>query len=257
MCLPEGLVWSGGVICLPSLSITLNVLLQCGGVKDAAVTVAEPHVADDCYPKANVRPAAILSLLVLLALPARMMGQSVLAPAKGRFLVATKSLLDPNFRETVILLLDYSATGAMGLVINRPTEFTIAQALPELDQLGESTDPVHLGGPVQVQQVTILLRADSRPHGAYDVFDDVWVLTSQTSMDHMAPEEGKYRVFAGYSGWGGGQLDAELRRGSWYVVDAQADLVFSTPIPEIWPQMIRLGTAPLARLDRDQPTLAR
>jgi putative transcriptional regulator len=161
-------------------------------------------------------------------------------PAKGRFLVASETLRDPNFSETVVLLLEYKPSGAIGVIINRPTDVELGKALPDVKELRGRREPIHLGGPVATGLMLLLMRASKRPEGTEAVFRDVYVSSKLEVLRRAAGHAGKQnrlRVFAGYAGWGAGQLDREIARGDWHVTDADAASIFETPARKLWPKL--------------------
>ena len=162
--------------------------------------------------------------------------------AKGVFLVASESLSDPNFSQTVVLLLDYDHTGAGGLVINRPTNVSLSSLLPDEENLKGRDDMVYIGGPVGATQLFLLLRSTTLPQQAEKIVDGVYASTSlQTLRDIVAEKSSAdtFQAYAGYAGWGPGQLDAELERGDWLVTPADSETVFDKATENIWPDLIR------------------
>ncbi len=163
-------------------------------------------------------------------------------PTRGKFLVASRHLRDPNFSETVVLLIDYNWHGAMGLVINRPTKLRLSTVLPEVKGLQQRTDTVNIGGPVARSQMLLLIQSGSQPKESRRVFKDVYVSSSRTVLqriiDHADAGE-KFRVYAGYAGWSPGQLDREVSRGGWHVLEADAQTVFERTPEDVWPELIR------------------
>ncbi len=186
--------------------------------------------------------AAFLPLRVPVALPPPSHFRSEVEVAKGRFLVASRQLRDPNFLETVLFLIDYDQNRAMGLVINRATKVKLATLLPEIKGLEERTDTVYIGGPVARNQMRLLIRSGSQPDESHRVFEDIYVSTSRTLLEWMIDHGNqgeRFRAYAGYAGWSPGQLDREVSRGDWHVFRADADTVFSKEPSEIWPEFIR------------------
>ncbi len=166
---------------------------------------------------------------------------SALSPAKGRFLTASRNLVDPNFAESVILLLAYDAHGAMGIVVNRPTDVRLASALPDIQELRDRPDRVHLGGPVGGNLMLVLVRSPTPIKPAEKIFADVYVTGSATALRKVLGKAGKtnrLRAYAGHAGWAPGQLDREIARGDWLVTAADAAMVFETPASDIWPKLI-------------------
>jgi putative transcriptional regulator len=161
--------------------------------------------------------------------------------SKGKFLVANRKLKDPNFSETVVLLIDYHRHGAMGLVINRPTEMKLSKVFPEQEVLQDLIDTVHVGGPVARNQIFLLIRAENQPEGSLHIFDNIFVSSGKTMLQQMndAKVRGeKFRVFVGYAGWAPGQLDGEISRGDWHVLRADARTIFDKAPSDVWPNLI-------------------
>jgi putative transcriptional regulator len=181
--------------------------------------------------QAAMLPAGLSTALTALNPP-----QPHPALAKGKFLVASRRLGDPNFVETVILLLAYDEKGAMGVVINRPTEARLSTLLSE----------VNLGGPVGRSQMLILARSNGQVEQSLHVFEDIYTVAGQRMLEQLIHEVGaqaKFRAYLGYAGWGAGQLDFEVAQGGWHVLPADAATVFNKPSAEIWPELIRRGEA--------------
>ncbi len=170
--------------------------------------------------------------------------------AEGRFLVASRELRDPNFAKTVVLLLDYSEMGAMGLVINRPTELVLAETLPELEGKGSREDTLYHGGPVAINQMLMLVRSADPPEGSKQVLGDIHLTGNRDLLEELiASGRGKetFRIYAGHAGWAPRQLDVEVARGGWLVVPGNADMVFDKAPSEVWPDLIERGSVKWAR----------
>jgi len=149
---------------------------------------------------------------------------------------------DPRFSETVILLIKYDWHGAMGLIINRPTEVKLSTILPEIKELGQRTDTVYIGGPVAEHQMFLLIKTGSRPGESHYVFDDIYVSSSQIVLKQMIDDADagkRFRVYVGYAGWAPKQLLGEVLRGDWHVLQADAETIFNKEPSEIWPELIR------------------
>ena len=166
--------------------------------------------------------------------------------AKGKFLVASRRLQDPNFRETVVLLIDYGLDGAMGLVINRPSAVKLTTVFPEIRELKQRKDTIYVGGPVDVNKMLLLIRSPKMPEGANEITPGVYISSSwkvlEDLMKKKATTDERFRLFAGYAGWAPSQLDFERTRGDWYVLKADAETVFSQNPSELWPELIRRVT---------------
>jgi len=156
----------------------------------------------------------------------------------GKLLVAKRSLRDPNFGRTLVLLLGYDAEGAMGLIINRPTATRLSAAFPEIDALGERDGPVYRGGPVDRQMLFMLARSEKKLRFAELVAPEIWASRSQDLLERLLRKgQVDVRVYAGYSGWGPGQLDREVARGDWLIAPADAEVVFADDPESAWGEL--------------------
>lgn len=156
--------------------------------------------------------------------------------ARGQLLIAGPALLDPNFWRTVVLVLEHSDEGALGLVLNRPSETVVSDAVPDLQELVDGDELLFIGGPVQPAAVIVLARFEDVGDCPLIAFDDVGVLGSSE-----AAQPGKLieaRAFVGHAGWGAGQLDAELERGDWILEPARRDDPFTTLPLELWASVL-------------------
>jgi len=156
---------------------------------------------------------------------------------KGKLVVASRDLSDPNFSETVILLLAYGPNGTMGVILNRPSNVKLTTVLPDIKKLRGRPDVVYLGGPVLTDHVLLLIRANKAPRDSLLVFDDVYASSSLTTLSHALERptsKDLFRAYAGHAGWAPGQLEAEIDRGDWYVTGAEADTVFTKSPKQLW-----------------------
>jgi putative transcriptional regulator len=158
---------------------------------------------------------------------------------KGKLLVASRTLQDPRFQRTVILLVEYSGAGALGVVVNRPTEVPLGEALPEVKELARRRDvTIYLGGPVARERMLVLLRTRTQPPDSLRIFGRVFASSSLSALrDSVARGEG-VRAYAGYAGWGKGQLDGEVARGDWLIGPADAEAVFAEHPDAVWDRLI-------------------
>jgi putative transcriptional regulator len=166
---------------------------------------------------------------------------------KGHLLVAGPSLIDPNFRRTVVLVGEHGDDGALGVVLNRASETLVGEALPELTPLVDAGDAVHVGGPVQPTAIVVLAEFAEPALAESLVLEDVGFLPSEIDPDALGDLR-RARVFAGYAGWGPGQLDDELREGSWIVEPAASDDVFTSDPDELWADVLRRKGGPFGVL---------
>ena len=185
------------------------------------------------------RVSATLCLLAVVATGAASQGPSPDQLAGGKLLVATPKLRDPNFGETVVLLLEYSEEGALGVILNRPTAVSLPTAFPEIAGLEASEDFVFFGGPVAVTGMLMVLRSAQEVEEDRPAFDELYWSGSQDRLEQLAGEgaTATFRVFAGHSGWGARQLDNEVKRGDWQVIPATAEVVFDPAPYELWPKL--------------------
>jgi putative transcriptional regulator len=137
---------------------------------------------------------------------------------RGKLLIASPGLTD-FFRRTVVLVLEHSDDGAVGLVLNRPSDTHVDEAVPDLAVLAEPGDFVHVGGPVGADSVIVLGRFEDPDEAASIVLDDLGVVDPETT----EPDLRAARVYAGHAGWGPGQLDGELEQDAWIVEPADPD----------------------------------
>lgn len=171
----------------------------------------------------------------------------------GDLLVATPSLLDPNFAHTVVLVLDLDENGALGVVLNRPSSVQVREILPDWTDLTGMPDVLFQGGPVSTDSA--LAVGASRIHGPEPnvepvgfrhLYGDVGIVDLDTPTEIVAPALSGMRIFAGYAGWGDAQLAAEIREGSWCVVPSlPGDLFGNDPIG-LWKRVLRRQPGELA-----------
>lgn len=164
----------------------------------------------------------------------------------GSFLVSEIALMDPNFRQTVVLMISHDDSGAFGLVVNRPSPFTLGEVVEGLDDTPAASIPVFIGGPVQ-QEILFLLHADfpgyAKDEGAAVPVEGVISEPASMSLvEYLKSEWGSLpmedrpavRVYAGYSGWGPGQLEGELKAEAWVVLKATQELIFRADAAGAW-----------------------
>jgi putative transcriptional regulator len=162
--------------------------------------------------------------------------------SKGKFLVASRQIRDPRFKETVILLIQHDINGTVGLIVNRPTTVRLSDFVPEIKERTGDEHFTYIGGPVGMNQVLLLIRLQDKSEGSQWIFDDVYVSASKTVLENLIKNpdgKTKFRVYAGYAGWIGGQLEQEILRGDWQVVRADTETIFKKPSERVWPDLIR------------------
>jgi putative transcriptional regulator len=176
---------------------------------------------------------------------------------RGQLLIAGPTLEDPNFWRAVVLVVEHSDEGALGLVLNRPSESTVGEAVPQLAAVADPEDEVLVGGPVGQSAVIVLADFEDPQEAALIAFGNVGVVASGSPAGELGSGVRRARVFAGHSGWGPGQLDGELERGDWILEPAQYADAFTAEPAELWAEVLeRKGGsyALVARMPVD-PTL--
>lgn len=167
----------------------------------------------------------------------------------GRLLVATPRLTDPNFRRAVVLLLDHSSDGALGIVVNRPLEVDVSAVLPGWQPYATAPGRLFQGGPVSLDSalgVVAVPGDDVEPAGVRRIIGSLGLVDLDTSPQVAVRGVAGLRIFAGYSGWSSGQLEAEIGEGAWYVVDAEPRDPFSDAPETLWRQVLRRQRGELA-----------
>ena len=159
---------------------------------------------------------------------------------RGRLLIASPVLVDPNFHRTVVLIAEHTDDGAMGLVLNRPAETLVADAVPDLTDLADSGAPVYVGGPVASDSVIVLAEFDEPSLAGVLIDDDLgFVGRSGPDLGDVAGGVRRARVFAGHSGWGPGQLEGELEEDAWIVEPPRREEIFSEDPEQLWGAVLR------------------
>ncbi len=160
---------------------------------------------------------------------------------RGQLLLSAPNLFDPNFRRTVLLIAEHTDQGAMGVVLNRPAEVTVGEAVPDLLWLAlAGEEPVYAGGPVATDSVIVLAEFDNPELAAALVVGDVgFVPASTEDREEIVSVVRRSRVFAGHAGWGPGQLDAELDENSWIVEPAMPEDAFADDPEALWGVVMR------------------
>ena len=157
-------------------------------------------------------------------------------------LVASRTLLDPDFAQTVILLVRCDSDGVIGLILNRPTDLPVSRVLDQFEAAKDLSGPAYLGGPVAVPAVFALLRSTAKPDGAEQVLDGIYWISTKAPLEKAIagrPGSGAFRVYLGYAGWSNDQLRREIEQGSWFVFQADAATIFDSDPDALWRQMIK------------------
>jgi putative transcriptional regulator len=153
-------------------------------------------------------------------------------------LIAGATLPDPNFARTVVLICEHTDEGALGLVLNRPGSLVIGETAAELAVLAGDDAVIDIGGPVQPDALLVLGEFDEASHAGMLVVESVGLMGDASEIDDLVDATRRVRVFAGYAGWGPGQLDAELARDDWFVAPAGVDDIFDPDADELWRRVL-------------------
>jgi len=167
---------------------------------------------------------------------------------QGCFLVSSAHLRDPNFHRTVVLMLEDNDEGSMGLVINRPSSISVDSAFSKVDKKVLSPEPIYSGGPVETTALFILHNCSELGKDEERVAEDIYLTGSNDSFEALVNNELNcsqkcgFRVYCGYAGWSPEQLESEISRGDWQIVEAESETVFRSNPYDIWEacfQMVR------------------
>lgn len=166
----------------------------------------------------------------------------------GRLLVASPAMRDPNFDRSVVLLLEHGEDGALGIVLNRPTDTDLYAALPRWERLAAQPTVVFVGGPVAPAAAICLARSPSgeETEGWKPLFGGLGTVDLNLDPEELDAPLQEVRVFAGYAGWAPGQLEAEVEEGAWFVLDALPTDALSAAPGDLWRAVLRRQGGDLA-----------
>tara|TARA_R110002072_G_scaffold99008_1_gene218008 strand:- start:143834 stop:144409 length:576 start_codon:yes stop_codon:yes gene_type:complete len=168
---------------------------------------------------------------------------------RGHFLIASKNLRDRNFFKAVVLMLEHSDDGAMGVVINHPMDVSVSSALSKHFEMSRAGQCLLAGGPVEENALLILHNSTDYDQEHDPVVPGVFVGTSpdvfekvvETSLqEDDSGNDFQFRIYAGYSGWGAGQLEQEMNHGDWFTLPASAEMVFDREPYDVWEEAMKL-----------------
>jgi len=172
--------------------------------------------------------------------------------AIGKLLVARRSLQDPNFAQTVILLVQHSEEeGTVGLILNRQTKIPLSRLSKELEGAKGRSEPLYLGGPVQTDSVMALVRSQTKPDQARHVLADIYAISTKAGLEKTmgsGTAPGALRLYLGYAGWDTGQLEWELGLDAWNVLPATAAIVFDAHPETLWSRLVDQEELQMVRL---------
>ncbi len=192
-----------------------------------AVALADESVADGWLDPTSIVPA----------LPDTSTGE----PGPGMFLTATRALDGSHFGQSVVYLVEHGADGTLGLIVNRSSDIGLSEAIPGIEDQRATTHALYYGGPVGLPIILMLMRSESATEGMAHVADDVYISSDRHVLDEVLATKkpgSEVRFYYGYSGWAAGQLEFELERGSWHVVAADTDAIFSGETDSLWNRLI-------------------
>jgi len=171
----------------------------------------------------------------------------------GQLLLASPTLLDPNFMRTVVLIGVHSEEGAMGVVLNRPSGVSVADAVPALSDTVEGAEPVYVGGPVQPSSIVFLGEFHDPGSAGLIVLGRIGFPAPDATIEDLPESTLRGRVFAGYAGWGEGQLDREVADGDWISQLATPEDVFTEMPEDLWGAVLTRKGGSYALLARMPP----
>lgn len=162
-------------------------------------------------------------------------------PGPGKFLVAKRALNDLHFGESIVYLIEHGEDGTLGLIVNRSSDVSLSEAVPDIDDEKTTAHTLRYGGPVGLSMILMLMRSESVTKGMAHVADGIYVSSDRRVLDEMiatGKPATELRFYIGHSGWAAGQLDFELKRGSWHVIAADTDVIFSGKTDSLWDRLI-------------------
>lgn len=158
----------------------------------------------------------------------------------GKLLIASATLLESNFKRTVLVMCEHNEEGSIGFILNRPMEFKVSEAVAGFEEVEE---PLHMGGPVQVDTIHFLHSRGDLLEGSQEVFPGLFWGGDRDELSYLLStgvlRSADIRFFLGYAGWSAGQLEKEFEEGAWYTTDASLDTVFSGEYERMWSRTVR------------------
>lgn len=178
-------------------------------------------------------------------------------PGPGMFLVAKRTLHDSHFGQSVVYLIEHGQHGTLGLIVNRSSDIRLSEAIPDIEDKQATAHTIYYGGPVGIPMILMLVRSKIATQGMTHVVDDVYISSDRRVLDRVLAAkkiDSELRFYIGHSGWAAGQLDFELLRDDWYVVEADTDAIFSDDTDSLWSRLIERLEPTGIRVD-NQPSL--
>ena len=180
---------------------------------------------------------SLVSTSISPALPDTMTGK----PGPGMFLVARRALDGSHFGQSVVYLVEHGKDGTLGLIVNRSSNVSLSEAVPDIEDKLATAHALYYGGPVGLPMILMLVRSESVTEGMEPVVDNVYISSDRRVLDEglaAKKPDSELRFYIGYSSWAAGQLDFELLRGNWHVVTADTDAIFSGETDSLWNRLI-------------------
>jgi putative transcriptional regulator len=194
------------------------------------------------------RWAAFLLLLCGLA-PGPVLAAEEPAPNRSVLLIANEEMVDPRFRESVVLVTRHGRSkSTIGVIVNRPFDVSLDQVFPDFRLATQHR--LHYGGPVSQGQIVFLVRGNVAPKAAITLAEQLFISSDGGSLRRLveAPTPtDRLRIFDGFASWAPGQLENEIDRGDWYLLPVDADALFSEPVGELWQKLLRRATQRMVR----------
>ena len=163
---------------------------------------------------------------------------------RGKLLVASPALVDPNFRRTVVLIAAHDADGALGLILNRPSTMVVGDVVAQLTDACDGFEEIYVGGPVSPAAVIVLAEFSDPTLSSMIIDGDLGLPHVALDPSVLAGGVRRARAFAGHAGWGPGQLDAELEEEAWFVAPFDREDAFTEEPEELWSRsLLRKGGA--------------
>src|SRR5215470_6216919 len=211
------------------------------GLAMYAELIPLPYKRKHVMTKGFWEPVALVAAIVCGTVIASGQSAEVKDLRVGKLLVAARDLADPNFAESVVLLIHYDEQGAIGLMINHRTRAPISRILQDLNVAKHGSDPIYIGGPVEMPKVFGLFKSQKKPDEGTSILSGVYFAASKALLEKAlaaSSSSGDLRLYLGYCGWAGGQLENEVRQGGWWIFEANAGVVFDPDPGSVWSRLI-------------------
>lgn len=184
-----------------------------------------------------IRRALVAAFLAAIALP---LGAQQHEAPNGLFLVAKPDLMDPNFRQTVVLVTQVRDGSTVGVILNRPTRLDLAKFVGDRAAASHYRDAVFFGGPVMPQVIVALFRSERPPEApAFHVLKGLYLSMHPDNLHRLLEtQNARYRLYAGFSGWAPDQLRREMQRDGWFVLPADIESIFRPQTDGLWRELV-------------------